>query len=84
MHDKKELCDKITELYPDIGECGIGLHVDFDEGKKAWTVDLKKDAHELRHYLEPGDADACMNGKQCVALGLEIAQLKKNIAVQQF
>jgi hypothetical protein len=30
------------------------------------------------------DADACMEGKQCVSLGLEIAQLKKNIAGEQY
>jgi hypothetical protein len=84
MHDPKELCKKITALYPDIGQCGIAVDVDFDDGKNAWTVDLKKDEHKLRHYLEPGDANDCMNGKQCVALGLEIAQLKKNIKGQQY
>jgi hypothetical protein len=84
MHDKKELCEKIKSLYPDIGECGIDVNVDFDFEKKAWTVDLKKDAHQLRHYLEPADADACMDKKQCVGLGLDIAQLKKNITDEQF
>jgi len=29
--------------------------------------------------LEPEDADGCMEGKQCVSLGLQIAQLKANI-----
>jgi hypothetical protein len=84
MHDKKELCEKIKSIYPDIGECGIDVNVDFDFEKNAWTVDLKKDAHELRHYLEPADADACMDQKQCVSLGLDIAQLKKNITGAQF
>jgi hypothetical protein len=84
MHNKKELCNKIISLYPDIGECGINLDVDFDEKKKCWVVDLKKDAHELVHYLEPSDADLCMDGKQCFALGLEIAQLRKNREGKQF
>jgi hypothetical protein len=84
MHDREELCKKITSLYPDIGECGIDVGVDFDNKKKAWIVDLKKGGHELKHHLEPADADDCMAGKQCVALGLEIAQLKKNIIGQQF
>ena len=79
MHDKKELCDKISEIYPEIGECGINVDVDWNEGKKAWVVDLKKDDHELTTHLEPEDADGCMEGKQCVSLGLQIAQLKANI-----
>ncbi|KPK28826.1 MAG: hypothetical protein AMJ61_00895 [Desulfobacterales bacterium SG8_35_2] len=84
MLDKKELCDKIQHLYPEIGECGIDLTVDYDKRQKAWVVDLKKDNHELKHFLEDHDASACMAGKQCVALGLEIAQLVKNIKGRQF
>jgi hypothetical protein len=84
MHDKNELCNKITSLYPDIGTCGIDVAVDYDTNKKCWVVDLKKETHELKHYLESVDADACMAGKQCVSLGLEIAQLKKNVMGGQF
>ena len=47
--------------------------------KKAWIVDLKKDKHELKAHLEPQEANECMEGKQCVPLGLQIAQLKVNI-----
>ncbi len=79
MYNKNELCEKIKGIYPDIGECGIDVDVEYDEGKKAWIVDLKKDNHELKTYLEPAEADQCMEGKQCVALGLQVAQLKTNI-----
>jgi hypothetical protein len=84
MHSSEELCHKISALYPDIGKCGIDITATYDKSKKAWEIDLKKDAHKLKHYLETPDADACMEGKQCVALGLEIAQLKKNIAGNQY
>jgi len=79
MYDKKELCEKIRELYPDIGECGIDVDVDYDEEQKSWTVNLKKDHIDLKTFLEDQDAELCMEGKQCVSLGLEIAQLKANI-----
>jgi len=42
-------------------------------------VDLKKDEHELTTYLDPEDADACMEGKNGVSLGIKISQLKNNI-----
>lgn len=79
MIDKNELCEKIRNLYPDIGECGIDIKVDFDQEQNAWAVDLKKDNHELKTYLEEGDADKCLDDVQCVSLGLEIAQLRSNI-----
>jgi len=79
MHNKKELCKKIREIYPEIGECGINIDADWDEDKNAWIVDLKSKGHELTTYIEPEDANGCMDGKQCVSLGLQIAQLKANI-----
>ena len=79
MHDKTELCNKIRSLHPEIGQCGIDLDVEWDDAKKVWIVDLKKDQHELKTHLEPEDAEGCMDGKQCVSLGLQIAQLKANI-----
>jgi hypothetical protein len=84
MHDKQELCKKIIDIYPEIGECGIDVKVDFDANKNVWIVDLVKDKHELKHHLEIPDANDCMEGKQCVSLGLEIAQLKKNIQGKQY
>lgn len=79
MHSKEELCEKIKAVFPEIGACGINLKVEYDEKNKAWAVDLKKDQHELKTFLEDSEAQECMDGKQCVSLGLQIGQLRKNI-----
>lgn len=79
MIDREELCQKIVSLYPDVGVCGIDVNVEFDRTNNAWVVDLKKDKHRLKTYLEAGDAENCLDGKQCVSLGIEIAQLRANI-----
>ena len=79
MIDKEELCERIVALYPDIGKCGIDVNVGFDEDQNTWVVDLKKDRHELKTFLEEGDAEKCLEGIQCVSLGIEIAQLKDSI-----
>ena len=79
MIDKEELCRKIIELYPDMGECGIDVNVEFDKDQNTWVVDLKKNKYELKTFLEDGDAEKCMDGIQCVSLGIEIAQLRANI-----
>ena len=79
MISKDKLCEQIIAVFPDIGQCGIDVTVDYDEKNNAWVVDLKKDSHELKTFLENKDAEDCMAGKQCVSLGLEIAELRKNI-----
>jgi len=79
MHTKEELCEKIKAVFPEIGACGIDIMVDYDKQNKAWVVDLKKEGHELKTFLEDSEAQQCMDGKQCVSLGLQIGQLRKNI-----
>jgi len=50
-------------MYPEIGKCGIALTVNYNRQQKAWAVNLKKDNHELKHFLENPDAEACMAGR---------------------
>jgi len=75
----KQICQKIREIYPDIGICGIDVQVSYDEVEKRWVVFLKKGTHELKTYLDPGDAENCLAGRQCLSLSVEIAQLRGNI-----
>ncbi|MFP4040993.1 MAG: hypothetical protein ACLFS7_10695 [Desulfosudaceae bacterium] len=79
MVDKDTLCEQIKTVFPDIGECGIDVSVDYDDEKKAWIVDLKKDGHHLTTHLEPEDAGECMMGNKCVGLAFQIQQLRTNI-----
>ncbi len=79
MPTKEELCAKIKAVFPEIGTCGIDLKVDYDQQNQAWVVDLKKGSHELKTFLEETEAQQCMEGKQCVSLGLQIGQLRQNI-----
>ncbi len=79
MINKKELCKKIQEIYPDIGECAIDVNVDYDQDKKVWAVHLEKAGKKLDTYLEQNEVDACMLGKQCVSLGLQVSELVRNI-----
>ena len=84
MYSAKELSEKITDLYPEIGTCEIDINVMRSSQEKTWVVKLKKGTHNLDHFLEYLEADKCMDGKQCVSLGLEIAQLKRNIEGKQY
>ena len=76
MYDKEEICRKIQSIYPDIGECGIDVEVDFDEEQHSLVVYLRKGNKEVKHFLPNEDAEACLIGRKCVGLGVEIAQLR--------
>jgi len=79
MINAEKLCQKITDIYPEIGSCGIDVDAVYDDTKKAWVVDLRKENHHLQTHLETDEADLCLAGKQCVSLGIQVKQLVDNI-----
>lgn len=44
MYSKEALCEKIIELYPEIGKCGIEISVEHDSKKKIWLLISKKES----------------------------------------
>lgn len=76
MYNKNQLCEKITTLFPDIGQCCIDINAEYDKSQKYWIVYLKKGDRLIKHFLPAKDADACLQGKQCVGLGIDIAQFR--------
>jgi hypothetical protein len=43
MYNKTELCNKIQEIYPEIGKCDKDLRVAWDSQRDVWEVSFEKD-----------------------------------------
>lgn len=84
MTNAEQLCNTIKSLYPEVGTCGIDINIEKDKSQDAWLIHMDKDSHHLDHFLELEHADNCVEGKECISLALEIAQLQKNIDGKQF
>lgn len=76
--DVKSLDSKLREMYPDIDRYGFDMSLNFDENKDAWIVMLKHGQHELTTHLDRKDAEACLEGKKCVYLGVQVGQFVEN------
>ncbi|MCG8633127.1 MAG: hypothetical protein MI863_04820 [Desulfobacterales bacterium] len=79
MYTPEQLCKTIRSVYPDVGACGENIKTCFDPDNMAWVVQLKHGNRKLSTYVDPEDATPCMDGKQCLSLGLQIFQLKDNL-----
>lgn len=69
---------KILEMYPEIEKLGVVSSLTFDDEKKVYLLKLKKGVHELGTYIDKPDADRCMDGHVCVALGVQVRQFLEN------
>ncbi len=72
------LKDKIAEMFPEVEKHGIAISLDWNEEKNAYIVKFKKGKHELTTYIEKKDADECMEGIECVRLGVQLGEFAKN------
>lgn len=79
MYSSNQICEKIRSIFPETGKCGDDLKVEYSMLNKSWVVHLKYGGRHLKTYLEPEDANICMDDKQCIGLGLQVYQLKDNI-----
>jgi len=77
-YNPAEVCAQIRQIYPEVGECGIGVTVHYDETKASWIVGLTWEGHQIYTHLDPQDARACIEGDQCLVLGTQIGQLVAN------
>ena len=77
-HTIAEMKDKIHEMYPDIDKYGVASGLTYDQGKKTYVLELKKGSHHLSTYIDKVDADKCMDGIECVHLGVQIGQFMEN------
>jgi hypothetical protein len=81
--DSKTLESKIREMYPEIVQHDLSLSMNFDEGTDSWIVKIFKGPHNLATHLEKKDAEACLEGIQCIYLGVQIGQFVKNFELEE-
>jgi hypothetical protein len=74
---------KIIDFYPEVEKHQLETSLTFDKDKNAFVIKIKKGKHALTTFLDKPDADACIEGKKCVYLGLHIAEFVKNYEIAE-
>lgn len=78
QHNAVELAGKLREMYPEIEQHGLEMDLEYKPERAYWIIKLSKGDHRLHTLLDKKDADACLDGVQCVYLGVQIGQFVKN------
>ena len=71
--------DKLLELYPELEEHKICLNLSFDEERNAWVVRFRRNEHTRYAFLDKKDADNCMDGQECIYLGILVEQYIRDL-----
>ncbi len=77
-HTIPELQAKIHAMYPGLDKHGVKSSLTYDKGKKTYVLELKKGPHHLSTYIDKVDADKCLDGHECIHLGVQIGQFMEN------
>jgi len=77
MLSKKNVCQKVTELNPDLGVCGVDIDTHYSREQKSWIIESKKGDHDTIHFLNREDLKQCLNDGQCISLALDVALLRE-------
>jgi hypothetical protein len=74
MYDRIEICRRITEVLPELGVCGFDINVTHDDALKAWRVNYDDEGQRALTFLDDADVERCLEGNECLSLGLMIHQ----------
>jgi hypothetical protein len=74
--------DKLMEMYPEISASGIHLRLSLDEERDAWVIHFDKNGHTRYAFLDKKDADACMDGTQCIYMGVLVEQYIQDLEAE--
>lgn len=79
MNKATQLCERVKEIYPAIGECGKEAPVTWSPLEHGWVIQVQEKLFRLNEFLEFLDAAKCVHGDKCVALGRQIERLRKEL-----
>jgi hypothetical protein len=75
MTEKAEqIKSKILQVYPEIGQFGLGLEISYDDRTNAWVATVTKGAEQLSTHLEEEDVESCLQGKECYHFGMQLGR----------
>ncbi|MEA4855119.1 MAG: hypothetical protein AAGU21_13080 [Solidesulfovibrio sp.] len=83
MTGPQDIAASIAALYPEIARHGIDVAVADDPATGEWLVTMRHGAHSLSTHLGKADAEACLRGVQCAALGIQIGRFVENYCLGQ-
>ena len=73
-----DLRAKVLALFPEIEKYGLDMDLDFDPEKDAWLLTVRKDQETLSTHLEEQDVEACMSGKECYHVAVQLGRFIRN------
>lgn len=74
MYDRLEICQRITEVLPEMGVCGFDINVTRDAALKAWRVNYDEAGQRALTFLDDEEVGRCLEGKECLSFGLMVHQ----------
>jgi hypothetical protein len=77
MYDGTDICRKIIEILPELGNCEVDLNVSFDDKLQVWRVSHDEAGRHALIFLEVEDVERCLSGRECLSLGLMARQLRE-------
>ena len=74
----QDLRSKLLALFPEFEQYGLNMDLDFDPDQNAWLLTVSKGQETLSTHLEEQDVEACMGGKECVHVAVQLGRFIRN------
>lgn len=74
----EELKKKVLALFPEIEQYGLNMDLKYDADQDAWLLTVSKGKETLTTHLEEQDVEACISGKECYHVAVQLGRFIRN------
>lgn len=74
----EELKKKVLALFPEIEQYGLNMDLKYDADQEAWLLTVSKGQEALSTHLEEQDVEACISGKECYHVAIQLGRFIRN------
>ncbi|MFP4071584.1 MAG: hypothetical protein ACLFTB_06005 [Desulfovibrionales bacterium] len=81
--DVSEIKARLKEMYPEIGKYDMDMALREDEQTDTWILTLTYGEHSMETHLERQDVEGCLQGKECMHLGVQLGRFVQNYCLRE-
>ena len=74
----EELKQKVLSLFPEIEQYSLNMDLKYDADQEAWLLTVSKGQETLATHLEEQDVEACISGKECYHVAVQLGRFIRN------
>ena len=76
MLNNKSICRKVQEIFPEKGQCGKDMKVEYSKKHNTYLLNYKENGEKKKTFLDIDETSMCIEKERCIDFGFQVNQIR--------